>query len=272
MKSAWKGGAIFSYPPSFLLPSSSRILLPLMASSSLDTTIPVNTLLHLLTIKLQSTNYLLWENQMLPILSYQNLLGHVDGTCITPAATISDNPVENPAWIAADQKTIIIIHASLSEEAISVIVGLPTARQIWIALEAAYGNSSIERVHTLRDQLRLIVKGSKSVAEYGRAFKSLCDQLSAIGHRVDANDQLHWTTSHYANACPKLSSFASQTAPNSDDLATSFDAHCHVNTSRPDWYVDSGATDHMTTSTETVSNPSLSAGSDNKTGTGPRNM
>ncbi|GKB40575.1 putative RNA-directed DNA polymerase, partial [Tanacetum coccineum] len=60
------------------------------------------------------------------------------------------------------------------------------------ALEAAYGNSSIKRVHTIRDQLRLIQKGTKPVAEYGRLFKTLCDQLAAIGHPVDESDQLHW--------------------------------------------------------------------------------
>lgn len=131
------------------------------------------------------------------ILSYQNLLSDVDGTGSIPDPTIvvAEKSVANSAfsvWNAADQKTVIIIHASLTEEAVSLIVGLTTARSIWVALEAAYGNSSIERVHTLRDQLRLITKGTKTVAEYGRNFKALCDHLSAIGHPVDANDQFHW--------------------------------------------------------------------------------
>ena len=68
---------------------------------------------------------------------------------------------------------VIILHAALSEEAVMLIVGLYMARQIWTALEAAYGNSSIERVHTIRDQLQIIQKGSKYVAEYGRLFKTL---------------------------------------------------------------------------------------------------
>ncbi|KAM0053130.1 putative RNA-directed DNA polymerase [Helianthus debilis subsp. tardiflorus] len=35
-------------------------------------------------------------------------------------------------------------------------------------------------------------KGSQSVMEYGRAFKAVCDQLTAIGHPVVAHDQVHW--------------------------------------------------------------------------------
>ncbi|GJY03870.1 hypothetical protein Tco_0383241 [Tanacetum coccineum] len=68
----------------------------------------------------------------------------------------NDKTIINPtlaSWMVADQWTIIILHASLSEEAISMIVGLTTARNIWAALEAAYNNSSIERVQNLRAQL-----------------------------------------------------------------------------------------------------------------------
>ncbi|GJU66919.1 putative RNA-directed DNA polymerase [Tanacetum coccineum] len=318
----------------------------------MENNIPLNTIIHMLTIKLGPSNYLLWKNQIIPILSYQNLLNHVDGTGITPPSTRreGDTTVDNPdysAWVLADQKTVIILHASLSEEAVTLIVGLSTARQIWTALEAAYGNSSIERVYTIRDQLRLIQKGTKYVAEYGRLFKTLCDQLAAIGHPVDKSDQLHWflcglgpsfetfstsirsarpapsfanllarteshemfyqalhrsssptvaftathqpppsagrgrggrsarapnetggrcrgrrpphcqlcqTNGHYANNYPQLPSFASQTPVIDDDLAKAFVAQCYVGSAALDWYVDSGATDHMTATTDNVTN------------------
>lgn len=89
----------------------------------------------MLTIKLGSFKYLLWKNQIIPILSYQNLLNHVDGTGIAPPSTRleADKTFDNPdysAWVLADQKTVIILHASLSEEAVTLIVGLSTARQI----------------------------------------------------------------------------------------------------------------------------------------------
>ncbi|KAM0031634.1 putative protein kinase RLK-Pelle-L-LEC family [Helianthus debilis subsp. tardiflorus] len=134
---------------------------------------------------------------MLPILSYQHLLPHVDGSQIAPPPTITknDKEVDNPeyfSWIQAEQQAIISINASLIEEALAVTVGLTTARDIWVSLETAFCNTSVERVQNLRDNLRVLKKGDKTVAEFGREFKAICDQLHAVGHPVDTMDQLHW--------------------------------------------------------------------------------
>ncbi|KAJ9554025.1 hypothetical protein OSB04_018070 [Centaurea solstitialis] len=324
------------------------------SSSATDSLFSMNTAMHLITIRLPSTNYLLWQNQILPLLTYQNLVTHVDGSSLPPATEITaeGKRTPNPAyaeWIAADQRAVILIQSSLSEEAFSEIVGLRTARQIWVALEAAYCNSSVERIQNLQDQLRLMSKGTTPVSEFGRKFKSICDQLSAIGHPINENDKVHWflcglgatfetfstairaahtpinfrdliaqaeghelflkslhgssppavafsadsravssnpargrggrnprggrgrgrrgrgrrpphcqlcrTNGHYASACPKLATFASH-APTSDtDLARAFHAQCHVTSAAPDWYVDSGASDHMTASSASVTKP-----------------
>ncbi|KAK9078295.1 hypothetical protein SSX86_002352 [Deinandra increscens subsp. villosa] len=151
---------------------------------------------HALHIKLKPDNYLLWRNQILPILTFQNLLHHVDGSAVAPSPTVTTDgkPVPNPefiSWNSDDQQTVIIIHTSLTEEAVAIVVGLPTAREIWVALENAYNNTSTERVQLLKDSLRMIVRGDRSVAEYARDFKTVCDQLAAIGHPVDISEQNH---------------------------------------------------------------------------------
>ncbi|KAF5780871.1 putative RNA-directed DNA polymerase [Helianthus annuus] len=74
----------------------------------------------------------------------------------------------------------------------SKIMGISNARQIWQALETAYSHRSTDRMHILRDNLRMLQKGSSSVAEFGRKFKTICDQLAAIGHPVDKTDKCHW--------------------------------------------------------------------------------
>ncbi|KAJ9538664.1 hypothetical protein OSB04_031397 [Centaurea solstitialis] len=312
-------------------PSPWLLLLLLMHS--------LNTLLHMLIIKLSSTNYLLWKNQMLPILSYQNLLCHVDGSTVAPPPLLSQpdgKTIDNPDYISwvTNQKTTIILHASLTEEAVTVIVGLSMARDIWNALEAAFRNSLIERVHNLRDQLRQSHKGSKSVAEYGAYATNFLQSdtrlilminftgfFVASGHhlkpflrlsvllvllrllliclpgrpswlltthchffycgltkhsgkgrsllhswcwllwwtrlgRRSPHCQLCRTNGHYASVCPKLASFASQASSKDDALASAFLSQCHVSSFGPDWFVNSGATDHMTASSETISNAS----------------
>ncbi|MFS7982551.1 hypothetical protein Hanom_Chr10g00964211 [Helianthus anomalus] len=168
-----------------------------MASSSQNTTFPMNGLAPMIAIKLSGSNYIYWHKQMLPILSYQHLLPHVDGSQIAPPPTITknDKEVDNPeyfSWIHAEQQAIITINASLTEEALAVTVGLTTAHDIWVSLETAFCNTSVERVQNLRDNLRILKKGDKTVAEFGREFKAICDQLHAVGHPVDTMDQLHW--------------------------------------------------------------------------------
>ncbi|KAJ0433385.1 putative RNA-directed DNA polymerase [Helianthus annuus] len=167
-----------------------------MASSSTETN-PIAGIAPLLALKLTATNYLYWRQQMLPLLALQHLDQHVDGTISAPpkTVTVSEKTVDNPeylSWLREEQRTIVQINASLTEEALSVVVGLTSAREIWLALENAFCNSSIERIQNIRDNLRLLQKGDKSVSEFGRLFKALCDQLHAIGHPVDPMDQLHW--------------------------------------------------------------------------------
>ena len=326
-----------------------------MESSSTETTLPMNTILHLITIRLSPSNYLLWVNQMTPLLTYQNLFDHIDGSSQAPPShlVVDGKPTLNPAhaeWLAADQRAVILLQASLTEEAFSEIVGLTTARSIWLALEASFGNSSMERVHNLRDTLRLLTKGSASVSDFGRRFKTICDQLAAIGHPVDDEDKNHHflrglggsfeafstdirasgmphsfrdllakaeghdmfisllhggstppvafsaaaapsasaaatasrgrgrggrgggrggrgrgrrpphcqlcrNNGHYASQCPQLPSFASSPPANDSDLVKAFLAKCNVSTSGPDWYVDSGASDHMVSSSASVNQP-----------------
>ncbi|KAJ0941036.1 putative RNA-directed DNA polymerase [Helianthus annuus] len=170
------------------------------ASSSTTTTgtkLPMATILHMLTLKLSPSNYLYWHNQIRPLLANQELIGHVDGSISPPSKTTLVDSKEQPnpdysTWFLNDQQAVLILNSSLTEEAMAEILGLSTARQIWTALEAAYSNTSLERMHLLRDTLRQLTKGSSSVAEYGRKFKSICDQLSAIGHPVSDTDKTHW--------------------------------------------------------------------------------
>ncbi|KAF5818056.1 putative RNA-directed DNA polymerase [Helianthus annuus] len=348
------------------------------SSSNTDTTYNLGAIAHMITTKLNSSNHHVWRSQMLPIFSLNSLLSHIDGSSPPPAAeTISDGkPAANPLyaqWLTADQKAVVILHASLSEEALSEVIGLSTARQKWLALESAFCNTSIERIHNLRDQLRLSVKGNTSVSEFGRKFKSLCDQLSAIGHPVDETDKLHWflcglgasfetfstavraskppppfrdliiqaenhelflkslhghtqpvvafnahTTrpnnnrnrgggryprgsgsggrgrgrrpphcqlcridGHYANSCPSLHTFASKSPLSDSDLAKAFHAQCHVTSMGPDWTADSGASDHMSNSTNNVTHATpvsgdakvtFGNGPNHQTGSGPGQM
>ncbi|KAL8487530.1 hypothetical protein ACS0TY_024003 [Phlomoides rotata] len=52
--------------------------------------VPMATLIHMLTVKLSSTNYLIWRRQVLPVLSCHDLLSHIDGSTPPPLPKVVD--------------------------------------------------------------------------------------------------------------------------------------------------------------------------------------
>ena len=163
-----------------------------------DSSFSFNTMIHMVTIKLSSTNYLLWRNQLLPLLQCQNLLSHVDGSVAAPPTTIaSDSSSSQPnpkyvEWQLQDQRLLSLLFSSLTEEAMAEVLGLTTARDVWLALENSFSHISKTRELRIKDDLQLIKRGTRSVTEYSRSFKALCDQLTAMGCLVDDTDKVHW--------------------------------------------------------------------------------
>lgn len=168
-----------------------------MAAASTAEAVPIATLIHMVTIKLSSSNYLLWRNQVVPMLSSHGLLQYVDGSSAPPLETITTNNVVAPnpdytSWHEKDQRILGVLLSSLTEESMSEVIGCKTSRSVWLALEAAFSHSSTSRAHQLREELFFLSKGTLSVEDLSRKFKNLCDQLAAIGRPVDASDQSHW--------------------------------------------------------------------------------
>ncbi|KAK9047921.1 hypothetical protein SSX86_033117 [Deinandra increscens subsp. villosa] len=187
---------------------------------------------HALQIKLETGKYLLWRHQIIPLLTLHKLLPHIDGTGTAPSPTVTSEGKSAPnpdyvTWLEDDNHAVVILQSSLTEESVAVIVGLTRAREIWLALEAAYGNTSVERVHHLRDMLRHVVKGDKTVAAYGREFKSICDQLAAVGHPMDRAEQNHLFVTGLGPEFLSFSSTANALHPNASlsDLLSRAESH-----------------------------------------------
>ncbi|KAJ0043957.1 hypothetical protein Pint_18656 [Pistacia integerrima] len=160
-----------------------------MASEN-SSTLSFNTLVHMVTIKLSSNNFLLWRNQVVPLLQCQNYYGYIDGSTSMPSAT--SDPTAHNLWKQNDQLVMNLLFSSLTEEALSVVIGLTTSREVWNALEAAFSHKSKVRELQIKDELHLMKRGSRSVSEYSRVFKAHCDQLPAMGRPVDDTNKVHW--------------------------------------------------------------------------------
>jgi len=160
------------------------------STNSSTTTLTFNTMVHMVTIKLSSTNFLFWRSQVVPLLQCQKFYGYVDGSTLMPSATI--DPTTNDLWKQNDQLIMSLLLSSLTEEALSVVIGLTTSKDVWTALEIALSHKSKARELQIKDELHLMKHGSRSVVEYSCAFKSHCDQLSAMGRPVEDADKVHW--------------------------------------------------------------------------------
>nr|GEU38958.1 putative zinc finger, CCHC-type [Tanacetum cinerariifolium] len=69
--------------------------------------------------------------------------------------------------------------------------------------------------------------------------------------------QLCRTDGHYASNCPKLASYATKAASLDANLTNAFHAQCDLSDTIPDWYVkDSRASNHMTSSPDSLPNAS----------------
>ena len=91
-----------------------------------------------------------------------------------PATIVTDNvSTPNPAyisWLAADQRTLILLQSSLFDEAMAETFGHDIARDVWKVLETTYSHASVERVHTLLNSFHQLQKGSSTIADYNRKF------------------------------------------------------------------------------------------------------
>ena len=69
---------------------------------------------------------------------------------------------------------------------------LSTTRDVWLALETTFSHHSKARELRLKNDLQQMKRGTKLVAEYARAFKTICDQLHVIGRPVENIDKVQW--------------------------------------------------------------------------------
>ena len=167
-----------------------------MAASSTSfslTTSNLHQLIVVVSVKLNSTNYLIWRMQIFPLIQSLKLIKHI--TNDVPATTKiaeSGEKVPEPTFESWQQTDLLLrswITGTLSEEALGHVVGLNTAHEIWMCLEEKYLQATKERELQLRRQLQMPKKENISLDNYLRNFKSIFDNLAAIQKLVSDEDK-----------------------------------------------------------------------------------
>ncbi|CAL8157871.1 unnamed protein product [Prunus armeniaca] len=104
-----------------------------MASSS---SIKVEGLLGMVTIRLGDDNFLKWSFQIESLLQGYDLFGHFDGSFVPPPkiAILDEIDVTSEVtaayrdWLHTDKSLLIFLIATLSDEALEFFIGSKTAR------------------------------------------------------------------------------------------------------------------------------------------------
>lgn len=171
-----------------------------MASSS--NSMPTPTTLPSIAVQLNRDNFITWKARIQPLLTANRLWDIVDGTTSPPPPTIvttSDDgriekSISNPAyesWLLRDQIALAWLLNNISDAMMVHVVGLPHARDIWLALERLYAIQSEARYSTLMIKFHALNKGSLSMEDYLQEAKRISDNLAAINRSVSPADLRH---------------------------------------------------------------------------------
>ncbi|KAK9205222.1 hypothetical protein WN943_015489 [Citrus x changshan-huyou] len=127
--------------------------------------------------------------------------GFLDGTYPEPAEFVLKSTVEAEAsttkqeyvmnydyimWRRSDRLLHGWIVGTLSDEVLGLAVGLETSAAVWKALSEYFARNTKDREFFLMQKMHLHNKQNyKTINDYIRGFKDICDELDAIGKSME---------------------------------------------------------------------------------------
>lgn len=133
---------------------------------------------------------------MLNILESYDLQWFITGDIEPPSPCLQgDSSQPNPLyfkWCKSDRLVKGWLTTTLSKDVLGIVVGLNTTSKVWHALVHAFARVSFDRNLTLKQRLTSITKVSDSLSDYLRKFKTICDELAAIGKPIVEYKKSWW--------------------------------------------------------------------------------
>ncbi|VFQ97890.1 unnamed protein product [Cuscuta campestris] len=141
-------------------------------------------------IKLNNTNFAIWQRQVQSTLIGLDLLGFVDGSVATPSCSQADGTF-NPCysvWYRQDQSIIGALLGSCSDTIQPLISNTGTAREAWLNLHSSFASASRGRVLSLKSKLGKNPRGNRSITEYLYEMRSLANELALVQNPISEED------------------------------------------------------------------------------------
>ncbi|KAA8518236.1 hypothetical protein F0562_015710 [Nyssa sinensis] len=158
----------------------------------------LSNICNLITTRLDSSNYVAWKFQISSVLRAHSLIGYIDGTHPCPRKFVQDeggagttqiNP-DYQIWNTQDQALMTLLNATLSQTALSHIIGYSTSREAWLALERRFSASTRSNILQLKSALHNISKGKDSIDLYIQKIKQARDSLASVSVLIEDEDIL----------------------------------------------------------------------------------
>jgi hypothetical protein len=142
-----------------------------------------------MSVKLDSTKFIVWKHQLSTILKAYSMIGFVDGSMRTPTQFIvtTDGSVTseiNPKYQACsirDQTLLTLINSTLSPLVLSMVVGENSGKLVWKNLEHQFTSTSRANILNLKIELHNVKKGGDAVNAYLQKVKNTKDKLIVVG-------------------------------------------------------------------------------------------
>ncbi|KAM1111462.1 hypothetical protein ACFX19_010727 [Malus domestica] len=153
----------------------------------------ISTVSSSVTVKLDDSNYLVWNFQMELLLEGHGIMGFVDGINPCPSrfdsnvsggSTDSSLRVETDTfkiWKMHDRALMQLITATLSPSVVSCAIGSTSARDLWVRLNEQFSIVTRTTIFQMKSALQNIKKGTDSISQYLQRIKEARDYLSAAG-------------------------------------------------------------------------------------------
>nr|XP_009780266.1 PREDICTED: uncharacterized protein LOC104229337 [Nicotiana sylvestris] len=138
----------------------------------------VSNIKNFIPTTLDYKNNMIWRELFLPVFKGHGVYGFIDGSYPCPESTLT-----------MDDGTSI--QATLSQEILQAIIRPNqslTPREAWLQIERLFHDNVSSRTLQLKVQFHNLKKGSLSIADYVRCFKSITDALTSIGNPISDFD------------------------------------------------------------------------------------
>ena len=148
----------------------------------------------LVPIKLNTENYLIWSSQVQPLIFTLGLNHHIVDVKTPPKMIEQDGKeINNPdflMWKNNDGLLTTWLRSMMNEDVLSMVIGLQTAREIWLTVEENMLPATKEQETWLKDSLYSLKEGSSKLDEFLKKFKGVSNKLAAIGKPMNDDDKI----------------------------------------------------------------------------------